>query len=96
MNAYLETLVSNVHCGFLIQYATWLDSIMEKCCKFLDKGVLSGFLVTNLSKVFDCVDRDLLIAKMHVYGFYIKSLKFIESCFARRKQKVKINSCLSE
>ena len=48
--------------------------LTEKWRKFLDKCGFSGFLMTDLSKAFDCIDHELLIAKMHAYGFDIKSL----------------------
>ena len=53
-------------------------------------------LIKDLAKAFDCIDHELLIAKMHAYGFDIKSLKFIDSYLARRKQRVKINSSFSK
>ena len=49
---------------------------MKECQKFLDKGSLSGILITDLSKAFDCTDHELLIAKMHAHGFDRESLKF--------------------
>ena len=33
----------------------------------------------NLSKAFDTINHDLLIAKLHVHGFSKESLKLIKS-----------------
>ena len=34
-------------------------------------------LLTDLSKTFDCLPHDLLIAKLHAYGWDLPSLKFL-------------------
>ena len=49
----------------------------------------------DLSKAFDCISHDLLIAKLHAYGFDKPSLKLIHSYLNGWKQKVKINSNFS-
>ena len=69
--------------------------LTEKCHKVLDKGRFAGLLLTDLSKVFDCIDHELLIAKLHAYGFNIKSLKLIHSYLHERLQIVKVNSSFS-
>ena len=46
----------------------------------------------DLSKAFDCIPNDLLIAKMHAYGFSIDSRKISLSFLKGRKQNVKINN----
>ena len=52
--------------------------------------------MTDLSKAFDCINHELLIAKLHAYGFSLESLTFIQSYLTNRIQRVKINSSFSE
>ena len=51
----------------------------------MDKGGHYGALVTNLSKAFDCLSHDLLIAKSHAYGFDIPALKVLNHYLTNRK-----------
>ena len=46
----------------------------------------------NLSKAFNSIPHDLLIAKMDVNGFSKNSLVFFYSYLKRRKQNVRINN----
>ena len=50
----------------------------------------------DLSKAFDCLPHDLLIAKMEAYGFGLKSLRFLSSYLSNRKHRVRISSYISE
>ena len=43
-----------------------------------------------LSKAFDCTPHDLLIAKMHAFGFSIDSLQIFFSYLKGKKQNAKI------
>ena len=45
----------------------------------------------DLSKAFDCIPHDILIAKLHAYGLDENSLVFIYSYLKRREQAVRIN-----
>ena len=51
--------------------------------------------LSDLSKAFDCINHELLIAKLHAYGFDNDALKFIYSYLKGRKQRTKINSSYS-
>ena len=64
----------------------------EKWRKCLGKGVISGAILTDLSKVFDCIFHDLLIAKLTAYGFDYQSLRIMESFLSNRQQRTKINA----
>ena len=58
----------------------------EKWKKSVDNGKAFGALLTNLSKAFDCLDHELLIAKLNAYGFNLPSLKLIHDYLSNRTQ----------
>ena len=62
--------------------------------KALDKRDLAG--LTDLSKAFDCINHELLIAKLEAYGFDYTSLSFISTYLAGRKQRTKVNNYFSD
>ena len=97
MCPYLKKIFSKYQCGFRKGYNAQhcFMAMIEKWRKFLDIGGHAGALLTDLSKAFDCIDHELLIAKLHAYGFDNDALKFIYSYLKGRKQRTKINSSYS-
>ena len=61
----------------------------------MDKKRAAGILLTDLSKAFDSLDHELLIAKLEAYGFTYDALKLIHSYLSNRYQRVRINSSFS-
>ena len=47
--------------------------MIEKLLDTLDKGGIIAALLTDLSKTFDYLSHDLLIAKLHGYGIELSS-----------------------
>ena len=69
--------------------------LLEEWKKHLDDKKFVGAVLMDLSKAFDCIPHDLLIAKMGAYGFDVNTLTFFYSYIKRRKQNVKINNIFS-
>ena len=74
--------------GFNSQHC--LATMLEKWRETIDKGDCFGALLSDLSKAFDCILYDSLIAKLHAYGVDMNSLRFLYSYLNGRKQRVKI------
>ena len=66
--------------------------MLEKWKRFVDNSKIFGALLTDLSKAFDCLDHELLIAKLNAYGFSLTALKLVHNYLSNRKQPTKINS----
>ena len=67
-----------------------LIRLIENWKKVLDEKFLVGTALRDLSKAFYCIPHDLLIPKLHAYGFSQKTVTFIYSYLKRRKQKVRL------
>ena len=63
--------------------------------KSVDNGGAFGALLTDLSKAFDCLSHELLMATLHAYGFDKRSLVLIYNFLSNRKQRVKVNDSYS-
>ena len=70
--------------------------MVEKWRQCLDNGGVSGALLTDLSKAFDCILHDLLIPKLAAYGFDHNSLQMLQRYLSNRKQRTKINDAYSK
>ena len=45
-------------------------------------------VLVNLSKAFDCLPENLLIAKVNAYGFNVQALNILLSYLLNREQRV--------
>ena len=94
ISEYFEQFFSKYQCGFRKGFSAQhcLVSMLEKWRSAIDNKKSFGALLTDLSKAFDCLSHDLLIAKLNAYGFSMSALRFVYSYLKNRKQRTKINS----
>ena len=71
------------------------DSYDRGMEKTVDSKGRAGAILTDLSKAFDCLNHDILIAKLEAYGFDKKALLFIKDYLQNRKQRTKVNGYYS-
>ena len=90
----IERFLSTFLAAYRKSYSTQhgLVKMIEEWRKNSDKIFFVGAVLTDLSKAFDCIPHDLLIAKLSAYGLSSDSLCYIYY----RKQCVQINNKQSE
>ena len=94
ITSYVSTLLSPYLCGFRKGYNAQhaLMRLKNHLNKSLDRKENVGLFMMDLSKAFDCIPHNLLVAKLYAYGFDKSSLRLIHSYLKGRHQRVKINS----
>ena len=89
MNQHISNIVSAYRKNYSSQHV--LIRLLEKWRECLDNNYIVGVVLMDLSKAFDCVPHDLLIAKLEAYGINENLLAYLHSYLSNRKQCVCIN-----
>ena len=95
--SYIQKYFSPSLCGFRKGYNTQhcLAVLIESWKKAIDNNKKAGAILTDLSKAFDSLNHELLLAKLDAYGFGEPSLNFIYSYLTDRRQRTKVNNSFS-
>ena len=94
MNVYLSPFISAYRKNYNMQHV--LLRLLEEWREHLDINKTVGGILMDLSKAFDCVPHDLLLAKLDAYGIDDNLILYIHSYLLNRKQCVCINNTLNE
>ena len=97
MQTYFDNLISKYQFGFRKGFNAQhcLVNMIEKWKESVDSGGAFGALMTGISKAFDCLHHELLVAKLDAYGFDKKSLKLFQQYLSNRKQRVNVGNAYS-
>ena len=97
MSTFFGKIFQNQQCGFRKGYSTQhcLLVMLETWKRSIDKSKVFGALLTDLSKVFDCLDHQLLTVKLNTYCFSLPALRLINDYLSNRKQRTKIENTYS-
>ena len=79
MLSFVKDKRSDLFCGFWEKYSTQhaLIKLVEACRKCLDVKGIMGIVLRDLSKAYDCLPHDLLMAKLAAYCFGTGSLNLL-------------------
>ena len=94
---YAETFLNKLLCGFRKAHSTQhaLFRLLQKWQKVLDSSGIIGTILMDLSKAYDYLPHDLIIAKLEAYGRDTNSLRFLFDYMRCRKQRTKMGSSYS-
>ena len=94
---FFDDIFSKYQYGFRKGFSTQqcLLALLEKWKPSIDRGKVFVALLTDLSKVFDCLNHDPLIAKLNAYSFSLPALRLIHDYLLNRKQRTRINNSYS-
>ena len=92
MTNFLSDFISAHRRGYSTNHE--LLRLIENWKAALDSNLFTGAVLMDFSKAFDCIPHDLLIAKLHAYGFSSEMLT-LNSYLRNCKQSVKTNNICS-
>ena len=97
LSPFLDKTLSIFIAAYRTAYSTQhvLIKLVEEWKSKLDNNFIVGSVLMHLSKAFDCIPHDLIIAKLHAYGFDENALVLVYSYLKKRKQSVRINNVYS-
>ncbi len=89
LNEFISVKFSPLLCGFRKGHNTQhaLINLLEDWRGKLEQGKYIGTILCDLSKAFDTLPHDLLIAKLNSYGLSFAALDFIYNYLTNRKQR---------
>ena len=98
LSAFMELKFSKFLCGFRKAHSTQhaMLRLLNKWQNSLDKKKFVGTILMDLSKAYDCLLHDLLIAKLAAYGVDHASLSLIYDYLSSRFHRVKIGASVSD
>ena len=92
-----EQFLNSTLCDFRKSHNTQhpIFKLLHSWQRELDSDGFVGTILMDLSKAYDCISHELLIAKLECYGLDEISLKLILNYLSHRKQRTKIGSSFS-
>ena len=93
MSSFFDNFLSKQQFGLWKGYSAQqcFLTLLGKWKRGVDSSQMFGALLTDLSKAFNCLHHELLIAKINAYGFGLPALKLVHDYLSKRKQRTKVN-----
>ena len=94
---FVETFPTGFSAAYRERYSCnyLLMQLIENWKRAFNEIFHIGTVLMDLSKAFDCIPHDLLIAKLYAYELSEETTKCSYLYFKRRGQRVKIEDTLS-
>ena len=97
LSQHSEQFLNKIRCSFRKTHSTQhaLFKLPQSWQKELDYGGFVATILIDLSKAYDCISHELLVAKLECYGLGELSLKLILDYLSNRQQRTKIGFSFS-